>query len=181
MTIEHLLNDFYKSNGIPENGGVDKKTFTMKMLGLNLTLPNPKFRRNVIHIHDIQHILNDCDTSWKGEGYISGWEIATGMWKHFPLSFLSLFAMAYSLWLYPTAVFKGFKKGLNNIGIIDLEISKSDFLTMELSQLEVLVTKENKTSFGIWQWTQFLFWSIVSQFILLAPLIVFTVAYIVFK
>ena len=83
MTLEKLLSEFYLKNKIPKNGGIDDNTFQMKVFFINLTLPNPKFRKDLTHIHDIQHILNDCDTSWEGEGFISGWEVATGFWKHF--------------------------------------------------------------------------------------------------
>ena len=72
VTLEKLLINFYKENGIPEKGGVDKNTFEMDILGIQLNLPNPQFRKDVIHIRDIQQLLNGCDTSWKGEGFIAG-------------------------------------------------------------------------------------------------------------
>ncbi len=151
MTLDKLLIEFYKENGIPENGGIDNDTFEMKVLGMNLKLPNPKFRKDVIHIHDIQHLVNKCDTSWKGEGFIAGWEISTGFWKYFPICIFSFWAMGYSLWLYPIAVLKGFKKGLNDVGIIDLQISKSDFMKMEYDDLIKKVRKEKITEMGIFQ------------------------------
>jgi len=73
MTLSKLLAEFYVANGIPENGGIEEDTFQLKVFFINLTLPNPKFRKELTHIHDIQHVLNNCDTSWKGEGFISGW------------------------------------------------------------------------------------------------------------
>ena len=158
MTIDKLLAEFYKENGIPKNGGIEKDTFEMKVLGINLKLPNPKFRKEVIHIHDIQHILNKCDTSWKGEGYIAGWEISTGFWKYFPIAIFSLWAMGHSLWLHPKSVYQGFKKGLNDIGIIDLKISKSDFMKMEFDKLVEITRKEKTTEMGVLQWIEFLFW-----------------------
>lgn len=110
MTIEVLLDEFYEKNGIPKDGGIDDKTFEFKVFGIKLNLPNPKFRRDALHIHDIQHILNNCDTSWKGEGFISGWEISTGMGKYFPLGLLSLWAMGYGLWFMdlPKSCFQWF-------------------------------------------------------------------------
>lgn len=141
------------------------------MFGLKLNLPNPKFRREALHIHDIQHILNNCNTSWKGEGFIAGWEISTGIWKHFQLGFLSLWAMGYSLWIYPKSVLNGFKKGLNEIGIIDLKISKSNFMKMEYSELIRITKKEKTTEINVIQWTKFLLWIITSQIIFLFPII----------
>ena len=166
------LIEFYKENGIPENGGIDKDTFEMKVFGVNLKLPNPQFRKDVIHIHDIQHLLNKCDTSWKGEAFITGWEISTGFWKYFPICIFSLWAMGYSFWLHPKAVFIGFKKGLNDIGIIDLKISKSDFMKMEFEELQKITKKERLTEMGIIQWIEFIFWWVISQMIFLFPLII---------
>ena len=171
MTLDKLLTEFYAKNGIPKDGGIDDETFEFKVFGLKLNLPNPEFRRKALHIHDIQHILNNCDTSWKGEGFIAGWEISTGIWKHFKLGFLSLWAMGYSLWIYPKSVFNGFKKGINEIGIIDLKISKSNFMKMEYSELIRITKKEKITEMNTIQWTKFLFWIITSQIIFLFPLI----------
>jgi hypothetical protein len=171
MMVEKHLEVFYAKNGIPPNGGVDKDTFEFAVFGLKLQVPNPQFRKDALHIHDIQHLVNDCDTSWKGEGFISGWEIATGMWKHFPLSFLALWAMGYALWLYPKAVLDGFRKGLNDVGIIDLKFSKEVFLQMEFDELVEMSKKDGHTDMRLWQWVCFLFWCLTAQVILLSPLI----------
>ena len=171
MTIEQLLQDFYRENGLPKNGGDNQNTFRIKILGINFKLPNPKFRKDAIHVHDIQHVLNDCDVSWKGEGFISGWEISTGLWKHFPIGMLSLWAMGYSFWISPKSVFKGFIKGINKIGIIDLKISKEEFMQMEYKELIELTSRKNKKSIGFIEYLQFTIWLVLSQVILFAPLI----------
>ena len=178
MTVGGLLDDFYEKNGIPKDGGIDDKSFEFKVFGIKLNLPNPKFRRDALHIHDIQHVLNNCDTSWKGEGFISGWEISTGMGKYFPLGFLSLWAMGYGLWIYPKAVFNGFKKGLNNIGIIDLGLNKSELIQMEFNQLVKITQKEYHTKLGISQLSEFIFCTIISQIILFFPIILIIIGLI---
>lgn len=172
MTIEQHLQKFYTDNNLPDNGGVDKNTFALKVFGINWKFPNPQFRKNIIHIHDIQHILNNCDTSWKGEAYISGWEIATGMWKYFPICLFSFWALGYSIWLHPKAVFQGYKKGLTNVGIIDLKISKSDFMKMEFDDLKNITLKKESTKMGVFQWMQFLFWVLFSEILFLLPFLI---------
>ncbi|WCC44678.1 hypothetical protein PJW08_13910 [Tenacibaculum finnmarkense] len=102
---------------------------------------------------------------------MSGWEISTGIWKYFKLGFLSLWAMGYSLWIYPKSVLNGFKKGINEIGIIDLKISKSNFMKMQYSELVRITKKEKIRKMNVLQWTKFLFWVITSQIIFLFPLI----------
>ncbi|HAS41479.1 MAG TPA: hypothetical protein DCS93_13440 [Microscillaceae bacterium] len=180
MNIANLLTDFYLKNGIPDNGGSDDTTFKIKILGLKLELPNPKFRREATYIHDIHHVLNNCDTSWKGEGFISGWEVATGIWKYFPVGLLSLWAMGYSLWLYPIAVFNGFKKGKNNTGVINLGLAKAELMKMEMTELIRLTSKQKdklkknqgKKSKKFLQLAEFLGWSLITQLILFFPLII---------
>ena len=44
--------------------------------------------------------------------------------------------------MYPKTVFKGFKKGLNNIGIIDLGLNKSELMELDFNQL-MKITKKN--------------------------------------
>ncbi|NME68218.1 hypothetical protein [Flammeovirga aprica] len=171
MTLDKLLVDFYRANGIPDDGGIDDKTFDINIFGIVLTMPNPQFRKDALHIHDIQHILNDCDTSWKGEGFICGWEIATGMWKHVLLGVLSLWAMGYVLLMHPKAVLQGFKQGLNDNGVIDLKVSREGFMKMELEELKRLIHKEKKTKMSVMHWIQFVFWCIVSEVVFLFPLL----------
>ena len=171
MTIKDKLSQFYLDNRIPEEGGVNDKTFTMAVFCITLTLPNPEFRRKAIHIHDIQHILHNKTTSWKGEAFISGWEISTGIWKNFLLGFLSSWAIGYSLWLYPKEIFKGYKKGLSNIGIIDLDYTKEEFMSMSFEKLKQITTKERKKEMHLLQWVAFLFWCFISELIFLFPLL----------
>ena len=178
MTLDKLLQKFYIENGIPENGGIYKDTFEMKVMGVNLTLPNPEFRKKVTHIHDIQHLLNGCDTSWKGEGFIAGWEIATGFWKYFPICIFSFWAMGYSFWLHPKSVYKGFKKGLNDIGIIELNICKKEFMKMEFHELVQRTSKTIKTKMTLLSKIYFLFWVLISQLIFLFPVLLALVIWV---
>lgn len=178
MKLAVLLEQFHRENGLPARGGEDKSTFQIAVFGLTLTLPNPKFRRDATHIHDIHHVLNRCDTSWKGEGFISGWEIATGMWRQIGLGLFSLWAMGYSLWLHPASVFQGFKKGLNSHGIIDLKISKADLMQMELHELERMARKETSNTAGAGTWMLFLGWGLLSQIILFFPFLILLVGII---
>lgn len=171
MTLDKLLAEFYKKNGIDENGGINDDIFDIKVLGINLKLPNLKFRKDMIHINDIHHILNKCNTTCKGAAYIAGWEISTGFWKYFPSCILSLWTMGYSFWLYPKSILKGFEKRLNDIGILDLKISESELMKMEYDHLINITTKKKNIQIGVVQWVQFLLWLLISQIIFLFPLI----------
>jgi len=171
MKLEKLLNQFYLNNGLAVNGGIAKNTFNVKLGVFNIPVPNPKFRKNVVHIHDIEHILNNCDTSNKGEAFIAGWEVGTRFYKYFPINIFIFLAFGYSLLIHPKTVFEGFKKGLNEIGIIDLGLSRSELMQMDFNQLVKITQKEDRTKLGIYQLSEFIFCGIISQFFLFFPLI----------
>ena len=90
MKLDKLLQEFYIRNGLPPNGGINSDTFEFKLFGIPVTISNPQFRKKVTIYHDIAHILHNCDTSWRGEAFIVGWEIASGFWKYFPINFSSI-------------------------------------------------------------------------------------------
>lgn len=177
MTISQKLQQFYSENNFPKDGGESDPFFELKFKLFTIKLPNSQFRKNVIHIHDIQHILYDCDTTWKGESFIAGWEIGTKMWKHFPIGLMSLWAMGFSLLNHPKEVLKGYKTGFQCKGIIDLKITKQELLNMSVSELKTLIRKD-KTN-GV-NWATIIFWCLISEFVFLFPLLMLIVFVLIF-
>ena len=169
MTISQSLQQFYKENNFKDDGGESDDFFELKFKLFTLKLPNSKFRKDVIHIHDIQHILYDCDTTWKGEAFIAGWEISTGFWKHLPVGFFSLWAMGFSLLNHPKEVFKGYNAGINTRGIVDLRMEKEVLLNLSISELKKIIKKDKIKKLN---WFQFLFWCFISEIVVLFPLLI---------
>jgi hypothetical protein len=170
MTIANALQQFYTKNGFAKDGGESENTFELKFKLFTLKLPNSQFRKDVIHIHDIQHIIYNCDTTWKGEAFIAGWEIATGFWKHFPIGYMSLWAMGFTLLNYPKEVYKGYKAGIKVTGIIDLPLNKHQLLALSIKELEEIIQKENTIEMNVIQSVFFTFWVLISIFIFLFPI-----------
>ena len=177
MVISDKLQVFYKDNNLPKKGGEDDHFFFLHFKFFSLKFPNPPFRRKVIHVHDVQHVLYDCDTTWRGESFISGWEIATGMWKHFPIGLFSLSGMGLGVFLYPKEVLLGYKTGLQCKGIIDLEMPKEKLISLSVSELKSIIKKEKVSKMN---WFLFLFWCFTTVVIFLFPALVligFLIAY----
>lgn len=169
MTIAQSLQQFYTQNNLPEKGGVEEDTFKIGFKFFTLTLPNSQIRKDIIHVHDIQHVLYNCDTTWKGEAFIAGWEIATKLWKKAPIiSLLSFWVFGFCLFIYPKEVLKGYKAGLGNKGIIDLKMNKKALFALTPSELKLLIKKEKDMNFN---WFIYMFWCIISEFIFLFPLL----------
>jgi hypothetical protein len=167
---------YKKENNFKEDGGFSDDYFELKFKLITLKLPNAQFRKNVIHIHDIQHILYNCDTTWKVEAFIAGWEISTGIWKHLPIGFFSLWAMGFSILIYPKEVFRGYKSGINTTGIIDLNIDKEALLKMSVSDLKERIKKDEIQQLN---WFLFVLWAFTTAFIFLFPFLILIVTGIV--
>jgi len=178
MTVAQKLQQFYLENNFPKDGGENDAFFELKFKLFTIKLPNSQFRKDVIHIHDIQHILYDCDTTWKGESFIAGWEIATKMWKHFPIGFMSLWAMGFSFLNYPKEVIKGYKKGINVTGILDLKMEKEVLLNLSIEELKTIIKKKKPIKMNIFQWISFIFWITVSEIIVLFPFVLILLGYL---
>ncbi len=174
MTLQDHLNKFYLDHNIPKNGGVDFNTFEVPLPFFKLILPNLSWRRKRLHIHDLEHILNKQDTTWRGEMFIASWEIATGFWKYFPLCIFPLWTMGWGLWKHPTSVFNGFRKGLSSNGIAGLNISREELLMMNLSDLEKYTLKRHDKTSTFSYILKLIFWLVISQFVFFLPLILFS-------
>lgn len=168
MTIAQSLSQFYKTNNFKPDGGENDTFFSLKFSLFSIKLPNFSFRKKVIYVHDIQHILYEKDTSWKGEAFIAGWEIGSNICKHFPVGILSLWAVGFSLLNYPKEVLKGYKNGLKNKGILDINLEKEVVLEKTLEELKTIIEKKHPKPFNQFV---FLFWCFVSLFIFLFPLL----------
>jgi hypothetical protein len=172
MNLREHLDQFYQQYNIPAEGGVNLKTFEVPLPVFTLTLPNFPWRKRMLYIHDLEHILNRQDTTWRGEIFIASWEISTGYYRNFPIIFFPLWTMGWGIWKHPSKVFNGFKKGHFDKGIARLNMDKKALLELELPQLELLTlnkrTNRSKFNFCL----RLLGWTLLSQVIFLSPIIV---------
>ena len=136
MTLREQLDEFYNQYNIPAEGGVNDKSFVVPLPLFTLTLPNFPWRKRMLYVHDLEHILNEQDTSWKGEIFIASWEISTGFLKNFPILIFPLWTMGWGLWVHPQTVLNAFRKGHADKGIARLPIEKEILLDYDLSQLQ---------------------------------------------
>lgn len=169
MLNEELV-QFYQKYQLPENGGVNDKTFGVPLPFFTLILPNFNWRRKKLHIHDLEHILHNQNTTWKGETFIASWEIATGFWRYFPLFIFPLWTMGFGLFSHPDSVLKGFMKGRKDCGIASLNIERDVLLSFTLEQLQLATL--NKRSFSKFRnITELIFWCACGLIVFLSPIL----------
>jgi hypothetical protein len=173
MTLAEELELFYKKYNLPENGGVNDRMFGVPLPFFTLMLPNYAWRKKKLHIHDLEHILNQQNTSWAGECFIASWEIATGFWKYFPLCVFPLWTIGYGLFIHPSSVVKGFLKGRKDKGIAALNLPKEKLLGLNIETLSSITEGlgGRKTYLNI---PALLLWSITALLVFLSPVIFLT-------
>ena len=169
MLLREHLDHFYKKYNIPANGGVEFSTFEVPFPFFTLILPNLSWRKKMLYIHDLEHILNGQDTSWKGEMFIASWEISTGFWKSFPIIIFPLWTMGWGLWKHPSAVFNGFKKGNTDLGIANLNISQDKLLEINLLQLQAITLHQRQNHSRLYFYSKFTTWALASQITFWSP------------
>src|SRR5665647_1902457 len=155
MNLSDHLDEFYRKYNIPAIGGVNDKTFEVPLPIFTLILPNFKWRKKMLHIHDLEHILNEQDTSWKGEMFIASWEISTGFWKHFPIIIFPLWTMGWGFWKHPSSVLNGFQKGNSDHGIANLNVPQHKLLEMNLMQLQALTLHQRQNHSHFYFYSKF--------------------------
>lgn len=178
MKLRLHLELFYNKYNIPANGGINDRTFEVPLPLVKFKLPNFAWRKRMLYVHDLEHILNEQDTSWAGEIFIASWEISTGFLKSFPLIIFPLWTMGCGFWAHPKAVFRGFRKGHTDIGIARLPIEKDVLLDFTLEKLQEQTL--NKKPFGSkWRFLiKFSIWTFLSQVVFLLPF-AFIISFIV--
>ena len=172
MTLSEHLDEFYKKYNIPANGGVNDKTFEVPFPHFTLTLPNFSWRKKMLYVHDLEHILNEQDTTWSGEMYIASWEISTGFWKNLPVIIFPLWTMGWGLWKHPKSVLRGFRAGSSQRGIANLDLEKDKLLSLDLDQLRRLSHDDLRSQSPFIFYTRLIIWVLISQFMFLLPLFV---------
>ena len=77
QTLAEALQSYYAQNGLPSDGGIADRWARYRFGSLqSIAFPNFELRNEALRRHDIHHIINNLDTSPKGEGLVAAWELA---------------------------------------------------------------------------------------------------------
>lgn len=102
---------YYRANDFPSDGGYSASHVRYAVPGGHLTLPNVEARRRALPLHDLLHIATCYDTTWRGEGEIGAWELASGAYGYAAVWVLSLAAFSAGLLLAPRSLWRAFVRG----------------------------------------------------------------------
>jgi hypothetical protein len=105
--MEHARDQFLAANGFRVED-YTAPTYTVKLWGLPLKLPNTKAHQWATPLHDLHHILTGYPTDWIGEAEIAAWELRAGC-KTLVVYWLDLSGVAIGLFISPLRVWRAFR------------------------------------------------------------------------
>ena len=118
----------------PADGGYGEKSVKLRAGCLTLAFPNTATRVRAVKLHDVHHVLTECDTTWRGEAEIGAWEIASGCERRYPAWFLNLGAMTIGLAIAPRRTFRAFVRGRHSGNLYHTEFTE-DLLERGVGEL----------------------------------------------
>jgi len=101
---------YFAASGFDEKGYADRWV-KLKLGPIPLYVLNTRSRVKAVRLHDLHHVVTGYDTTWKGEGEIAAFEIASGCADHYAAWYLNLSALAIGVFLAPGAMLRAFRRG----------------------------------------------------------------------
>lgn len=141
QTILTELKDYWKSQNLPFDGGVKQK-FNSAKIG-NFSFKYPNLDGKALILHDINHLITNYKTNWKGECEVSAWELASGGRKGYSKTWIYPISLTVlGLFICPTRTYEAFKNGIGKQN--SFIISKKTNI-LKLTKMEIYEYLHNKS------------------------------------
>jgi len=112
LTLREARNIFYQENGFPVDGGISQDRWSpIGCRDLKVYLPNFKWRRKAVPIHDLHHILTGYEFCPTGEFQMSAWEFAAGRYPNIYSTLFCIPLVGMGALLIPRRTFAAFVRG----------------------------------------------------------------------
>jgi hypothetical protein len=135
QTAGEALQKYYESHYFGDRAFRDPIVLA-KIGPLSVPTPNPKWRREIIHLHDLHHLLTRYDTSWSGEGEVAAWELATGFPQGYRIAYCyAPVTFIIGFFFSPRRVVRALRRGWGAKNLCHLNLKKDELMQMSLEQL----------------------------------------------
>jgi hypothetical protein len=122
MTLREARAQYFRDNGLDEDGGYDRKWVKVRIGPLPVVFPNTNARRAALLPHDLHHVATGYGTSLVGEAEIGAWELASGCRGYYAAWILNLGAVVTGLFLAPRRVGRAFLRGWRSTNLYHVGI-----------------------------------------------------------
>jgi hypothetical protein len=123
VTVREARAQYFRENGIDEDGGYAQKWVKIKLGPVPVWFPNTTGRRAVLLQHDLHHVATGYDTTLVGEAEIGAWELASGCRHYYVAWILNLGAVVTGLFLAPRRVVRAFRLGWHCTNLYHVDVA----------------------------------------------------------
>lgn len=184
MTVKEAIKEYFAMGGIAADGGYNDRFFLIRLGGLPFVNYNSRARIKAAKIHDIHHVATGYRTDFKGECEIGAWEIASGCGPYIAAWILNLMAFSVGLFIWPQAMWQGFRRGRYSQNFYHLGVSDNiyEIETLALPPMFGLdkpipqKTLSDVLSFIVWS-----LYGVLLQLCILPLYLLFPIHYLVYK
>ncbi len=113
-------------------------TFTLKFLGVRLSLPNTKARQRAIPLHDLHHVATGYGTDFTGEAEIGAWELRAGCTSLITY-YLNGMAVLIGLAIAPRRVLRAFSAARGHRTLYRQQAQLDELLVLTVGELRARV------------------------------------------
>jgi hypothetical protein len=170
-SVGEALISYYRTHGLPPDGGATDRWFRVHIGPLAIPLPNPPARRRAVLRHDINHLATGYNTTFsEGEMSIGAFEVGAGCGRVWIAWYLNLSLFALGLFVQPIGVFAAFRRGRRSASIYHG--------THDTAALSAMTVADVRTRLGLdavggaaqpAERLAFAAWAVVALLTLLAP------------
>lgn len=112
LTLREARAAFYRHNGFPADGGAQEQRWQpFACRDLKVHLPNFKWRRRALPVHDLHHAITGYRFSPQGEFEMAAWEFAAGRYPHALSTLFCLPLVSMGAAVIPRRTFAAFVRG----------------------------------------------------------------------
>jgi hypothetical protein len=111
LSVQEARTRLLLRHGLPPDGGYSRRWWAIQFGGFKVSLPNFRWRRVAVPIHDVHHVVTGFACDPIGEMEMAAWEHAAG---RFPSAWGTLFCLplvALGAALAPQRIFAAFLLG----------------------------------------------------------------------
>lgn len=145
LKVSEALNAFYVDQKLDQD--LAKNLINYYPLGfIKVPFINLQARKNLLHLHDLNHILLGFDTTLKGEAQLAAMELGSGFPKPHRIGYLySPFALLPGLILCPLKVFQAFQEGMRTKNACHVKMTKAELLNSTVIDVRNLLNLARHT------------------------------------
>jgi hypothetical protein len=142
LTVGETLAAFRRANGIPAG---EAATWTCDIGPVRLRLPNFRWRRRAVLLHDLHHVLTGFPCTLRGEFQVAAWEFAAGRFPHAGATLFCLPLVALGMLWSPRAIWSAFLRGRRARSLYGIETDDA-LLALPLGALRARVIMSRRAA-----------------------------------